>query len=166
MEEIGEVEAEAECLDFDGRAERRCVYALLSEQSLPYIARLKNICDAYGIDMGEDEAWLELLSDLEYLEESHKNLFLEYRQARRKEGCDVYLERFLAYLIFRHSTEATTKEDFSMRLRFCLFLEGLLASLLSLKGAENLQEIVDLARVVSEEIEYSEDNTFALMYER
>ena len=165
LEEIGEVEAEAEHFDFDGRAERDRVYGLLSEQSLPYTARLKSICDAYKIDMGEDKAWLELLGRLEYLDESHKDLFLEYREERRKGACDVYAERFLAYLIFRHSTEATEKEDFSLRLRFCLFLERLLASLLYVKGAETLEDVADLARVISEEIEYSEDNTFSLMYE-
>ena len=73
-----------------------------------------------------------------------------------------YLERFLAYFIYRHCTEATDEEDFSARLSFCLFCERLFSSLICSKKAETLQEIVNLASIVSEEIEYSVDNTLAL----
>ena len=76
---------------------------------------------------------------------------------------DAYLERFLAYVIYRHCTEAVDEEDFCDRLAFCLFCERLLASLICAENARSMQEVVVLASVISEEIEYSEDNTFALM---
>ena len=74
-----------------------------------------------------------------------------------------YLKRFLAYLVYRHCTEAFDPDDFRERLAFCLFGERLLASLTVFKKAETLSEIAALASIISEEIEYSEENTEGLM---
>ena len=69
----------------------------------------------------------------------------------------------MAYLIYRHCTEAVDEEDFAARLSFCLFCERLLASLIYTEKAETLQDVATLARIISEEIEYSDENTQALM---
>ena len=164
FEEIGKVDGEAEDLPFDGRAERQRVYELLGDSGLSYQERIDQICALYEIEKGEDAVWQEQLSQLEYLDEGHKALFLQYSSAFCPNIYEAYLERFLAYLVFRHCTEAIDREDFSVRLRFCLFLEALLTSLLYTQKAETPEEIEYLARVISEEIEYSEDNTFTLIY--
>ena len=46
------------------------------------------------------------------------------------------------------------ENDFLASLGFCLFCERLLASAVKKGG-----DVYDLARIISEEIEYSEDNT-------
>ena len=161
--EIGDVCAEADFIDFDGRAERKEVYAILQDTSCDYIARLEKIYREYAIDVGEDAVWLAAIGSLEYLYGDHRNLFMNYSSARRPEGKDEYLERFFAYLVYRHCTEAFDMYDFCSRLTFCLFCERLLASLIFTEKAETPSEIAVLASIISEEIEYSEDNTFALM---
>ena len=52
-----------------------------------------------------------------------------------------YLKRFLAYLVYRHCTEAFNKEDFVSRLAFCLFCERLLASLIGTKEAVSFNKV-------------------------
>ena len=94
----------------------------------------------------------------------HKNLFMNYSSARRPVGVDQYLERFLAYLIYRHCAEAFDAEDFALRLSFCLFCERLAASLIASEEATSFGEIVKLTSIISEELEYSEENTEALTY--
>ncbi len=163
MEEIGSVDAEADDVDFDGRVERSNVYAILQDASCGYQNRLDQIYRAYSIDAGEDRRWLEMLASLEYLDAHHKKLFLTYSSKNRPEGADAYLERFLAYMIYRHTTEALDVDDFRARLAFCLFCERLLASLICSEQAESLQDIAALASIISEEIEYSDENTSALM---
>ena len=163
MEEIGEVSAD-EDIAFNGRLERSRLYAVLSDDSLDYSKRLAQIYADYGISVGEDEAWLEKLSDLEYLDESHRALFAKCSSACRPVGVDLYLERFLAYLIYRHCTEAFDAEDFISRLSFCLFCERLATSLIVFAGASSLCEVARLASIISEELEYSEENTEALTY--
>ncbi|MBO5682921.1 MAG: flagellin lysine-N-methylase [Clostridia bacterium] len=164
-EEIGERCAEADAVGFDGIAARGEVYATLGGAE-DYTAALERIYCEYSIDKGEDREWLLTLDSLEYLDAAHKELFLKYSSALRPtEGeAQRYLERFLAYLIYRHATEAGDGEDFCERLAFCLFCERLLSALICTEGASNLDEVAELARVISEEIEYSEDNTAALIY--
>ena len=65
--------------------------------------------------------------------------------------------------IYRQGTEAFDIDDCCDRLGFCLFCERLFASLICSEGAKSLREITTLASIISEEIEYSEENTFALM---
>ncbi len=164
-EEIGEVEAEDDGVEFDGRAARDGIYAILRDAAGDYPTAPKALRRALSIDAVEDRRYLKILDSMEYLDVNHKALFLKYSSKRRPEGAEqnACLERFLAYLIYRHCTEALDADDFCIRLAFCLFCEGLLASLICSEGAETLGEIAALASTVSEEIEYSDDNTAALM---
>ena len=163
MEAVGESSADGE-IEFNGRMERSRVYAILSDPSTDYGERLARLYGDYGLSLGEDEAWLQRLSELEYLDEGHRDLFMKYSSACRPEGVDPYLERFLAYLVYRHCTEAFDAEDFVLRLSFCLFCERLAASLIVSAGASSLGEVAKLASIISEELEYSEENTEALTY--
>ena len=61
-------------------------------------------------------------------------------------------------------TEAFDLEDFRLRLGFCLFCERLFASLICAEGVDPFYDIAALASVISEEIEYSDENTTALIY--
>ncbi|MBO5339091.1 MAG: flagellin lysine-N-methylase [Clostridia bacterium] len=164
FEYIGEVDAEEDFTDFDGLTERGKIYKILRQEK-NYKSRLEEIYSKYQIDFGNDETWLEILDSLEYLDQKHKDLFKNYSSKNRPSGKtqNEYLERFLAYLVYRHTTEAFDYEDFLLRLSFCLFCERLLASLICSKGAKELSEVATLSRIISEEIEYSEDNTEALM---
>lgn len=164
FEDIGELDAEADSVDFDGRAERGEIYAILRDTECGYVERLERIYRRYSIDTGEDGEYLEILDSLEYLDVEHKKLFINYSSDSRPDGKDEYLERFLAYFIYRHCTEAFNLDDFCARLSFCLFCERLLSSLICAEKADSLREIVRLSRIISEEIEYSEDNTLSLMF--
>lgn len=162
MEEMGEVFADEE-VEFNGRILRESIFSTLSDSALCYEDRLAKLYGDHGISCGRDEVWLKKLSELEYLDEGHRDLFMKYSSAGRPAGLDQYLERFLAYLIYRHCTEAFDAEDFVLRLSFCLFCERLAASLILSQGASSSGEIAKLASIISEELEYSEENTEALI---
>lgn len=163
MEQIGEVNVREDEYYFDGRKERQKIYKVLRANTLDYKTRLETIYNECGMVPMDDSRWLEAAYSLEYLDNAHRELFMKYSSANRPRGKDEYLERALAYFIYRHTTEASDKEDFCRRLAFCLFLEGLLASFICTEKAETPEEIAVLASIISEEIEYSEDNTEALM---
>ena len=162
-EQVGEVDAAEDGVAFDGRKERAEIYAILQDVTRGYADRLESIYHSYGMDAGEDGDWLEILDSLEYLNPDHRETFLNYSSSRRPEGCDEALERFLAYFIYRHCTEAVDAEDFGARLSFCLFCERLFASLIYAEEAKTLGELAEIASMISEEIEYSDENTVALM---
>ncbi len=164
FEHIGDVDAESDGVIFDGAAERTGIYVILRDDARSYAERLDDIYRKYSIDAGDDGYWLNALGSLEYLDTSHKELFMNYSSKSRPNGKDEYLERFLAYLIYRHCTEAIDDEDFRARLAFCLFCERLLASLICIGDIESLNDAAVMAGIISEEIEYSDDNTSALTY--
>lgn len=141
---------------------REGIYSLISDTSLPYAARLDTVYSRYGVcpSVISDVRWKNLLSSLEYMDPSHKDAFSCYSSAvvPMQEHEDV-LRRALAYFIYRHCTEAFTAEEYRACLGFCLFCERLFASLLYAEKPEADEDIIRIARTLSEEIEYSEDNT-------
>ena len=162
-EEVGEVDADTDEFDFDGRADRGIIYGILQDPSMRYAEKLDLIRRQYQTKHRDDEEYLEIIDGLEYLDEAHRSLFCKFSSAHAPDGKDEYSERFLAYLIYRHCTEAFDPEDFRDRLAFCLFCEKLFSSLILSENAQTLDEIARLASIISEEIEYSDDNTAALM---
>ncbi len=161
MIEIGEEDEEINTL-FDAVTEREKVYEILSDRNIPYAERLRAIAEKYDTapEKLSDEEWKELIFDLEYLDESHRELFSGY--SSRKDATteiEPELERALAYFIYRHASAAENEEEFRAALGFSLFCERLLASIAT------KETILDRARILSEEIEYSEDNTDAIKTE-
>ena len=125
---------------------------------MPYRERLEKIHNEFNVSplRIEDKKWHEIISDLEYLDENHKEIFLSYSSyINAPKELEMYLERALAYFVYRHITPSFDEFDFSCRLGLCLFLERLLCSLAS----KNAADIRLYARIISEEIEYSTDNT-------
>ena len=166
LEHIGDVDAIEEVIDFDGRLMRSEIYKILQDDAYSHTVMLDKIHSKYAIHTYDDNRYLETLDALEYLNIEHKKLFMNYSSKLRPSDRETeeYLKRFLAYLIYRHCTEAFDEEDFCERLAFCLFCERLLASLICSENAKGLEEISKLSSIISEEIEYSEDNTSALTF--
>lgn len=154
---IDEIDGDAEPLDFDAVAHRASIYAILSDRTLPYTERLRQISDAWDVTPSayDDGEWHALLDRLEYLDDAHKTLFSAYSSATEQTENAPILERALAYFIFRHCSGACDAEDFRAALGCSLFCERLLAS--TVRGSDT--DAITLGCIVSEELEYSEDNT-------
>ncbi len=158
--EISTSDEETESTAFDPTLERAHIYAILKDYSLSFSDRLRLLYKEYGVSpfLLEDKEWQKIIDSLEYLDASHKELFSNYSSAFVPiDEYDVYLERALAYFIYRHCSESYDYEEFRISLGFCLFLERLLAFI-----AQKIGNIELCARIVSEEIEYSLDNTDAI----
>jgi hypothetical protein len=139
----------------------------LQEGSLDYCQKIEKICQKYGIESENDQKWLDIIENLEYLDKSHQKLFMNYLGGApypKNSEAFAYLERFLAYFVYRHCTEAADSDDFCARLSFCLFCERLLKSLISALGDDSFENVVKLASIISDEIEYCDDNTWDLTY--
>ena len=156
---VGEVDDLPDEIDFDILPHREGLYSVLSDESLRYTEKLSLISKEYKVSPSPltDEDWREILSSLEYLNEDNEKLFSYYSSdLSTPKELEKPLERVLAYFIYRHL--AATYDESSLRaaLGFCLFAERLLCSLA--KSRPDL-DFSDLARTVSEELEYSEENT-------
>jgi len=151
--------------EYDATAYRNEIFSTLSNASISYTDKLKSIEKSFAVSTAgvSDAQSRELLSSLEYLSDSHKELFSCYTSsAAVPKEIEKELERALAYFVFRHCSDAENEDELRASLGFCLFCERLLASAAAASNARDSSGIAELARIVSEEIEYSEDNTAAI----
>ncbi len=145
-------------IEYDSLIDREKIFTILKNENESYESKLNTICKEYEIDLkAVDKAtYLDCLNSLEYLNNSHRSLFSAFSlDVKADESNEKYLERALAYFVYRHSTEAMDIEEFKISLSFCLFCAKLLESLILDKKAG---EVYEIARILSEEIEYNTDN--------
>lgn len=151
--------------DFDTLIHREKIYSILKNRNLPLSERLANIREKYFVfeNLHTVDEWNALLSELEYLDEEHREIISIGKKDCREE-ISPYLERFFAYLVFRHMSVAKGYESLRSKLGFCFLLLSVLENNTSEKDID-LNQIAEFARIISEEIEYSDDNTDALCFE-
>lgn len=152
----GDEEAACVC-GFDARAARALAYGVLGDRNRAYDERREEIsasCE-FRYDAARAAA---LISLLEYMDGAHRDLLLR-AAAGTREGADALsCERFLAYLIYRHASPAGDAAAFDAALRGALFIEELFARLLA-SGMDAVQAAI----LLSEELEYSEENMAQLL---
>ena len=159
---MGETEGETEKTEFDPLPYRAYLYSILKSENFTHREKLAYIAESFGISptIHLDAAWQEALSRLEYLNQEHKALLSTYSSdTTTPDELAPTLTRALAYFAFRHLSPAVTPDEMLVGLGFALLCERLLCSMIT--NNPNL-DIFDAARILSEEIEYSEDNTEAL----
>ena len=151
--------------DFDTIVHREKIYRILAQRELSLDKRFEKIRKEYLLTESIHTAneWNEILSNLEYLDIGHKDVLKLGRQDDRAD-IEIYLERFFAYLVFRHLSIATGYDNLRARLEFCFLLVSVLKN--NVATIDNdISSISDIARIISEEIEYSSDNTDELIFE-
>ncbi len=165
---IGETDSDPVDVPFDAPAHRERIYGILTQSSTPYSERLMQIQNEYNVAPCRmtDDAWRDLLASLEYLEDAHKEMFARYSSdLSTPPQWERQLTRALAYFLYRHGSSARDPEEFRTALGLSLFCERLLASVLKAECVQEKEDIYRLARIISEEIEYSEENTDAIRLE-
>lgn len=150
--------------DFDTLSHRAEIYARLSDVELSYRERVWEIAEKYGVSERLREDFSEAFSELEYLEEENLRLF-EVGGEERRPWVQEYALRFFAYLIFRHASISTDEVNLRARVGFCLLLLGMLENATAKNEALTDEDVFDLVRRISSEIEYSEENTSLLIFE-
>lgn len=111
-----------------------------------------------------DETWREKISVLKILNGARSDKFDSYMKDRETE-----YEQLAVYLIYRHFATAADMDDAASRACFCVFGVWLVYALglcaFLEKGEFSFEDQVELVRLFSSELEYSEDNTDALLDE-
>ena len=165
---VDELSGEAADVELDALPYIEKIYSVLANASLTYNEKLSRIykMGGYSYPITDDERIRDILFSLEYLNEENRELFSSYESVTVSiANVEKMLERALAYFVFRHLPKASDTEELWAYLGFCLICERLIAFLAYKKGASELEDFLDVARVVSEELEYSEDNTYAIASE-
>lgn len=122
------------------------------------------ICEIYSIARDElfSDDISEILFEMELLDESHREM-LTTLSDECSQWADKYIRRFFSYLIYRHLGASESTDMIASRVAFAILLTFIYIN--ALHGDENVLQAVECARIISEEIEYSEDNTAALAFQ-
>ena len=165
---IGEEEGEDTPCKIDTVALRSYIYSILKNDAVTHSQKLQKIYNEFGVSPAsmDDNTARELIHSLEYMDDGNREMFCAYSSsADTPEELHKPLERALAYFVFRHCTEAQDETEYRAALGFCLFCERLLASVATAQGINTFDGFAELARIVSEELEYSEQNTADIKFE-
>ena len=105
-----------------------------------------------------DPAWGK---EIDRLKNEHADLS-SFRAFMEKEDRTAEYENFLWYLFYRHLASSYDEDSFATYLQICILflyiLEHLGACRLSESGSFSKEEQIELARMFSSEIEYSDEN--------
>ena len=155
------------------------ILALLAKREIPLRERMAEALRLCGGEESEKslQEWAEFLLGLERLEEDWTDILSELTENtvdctafdRHMEQRETEYEQFFAYLIYRHLANAADEIDLAARCGFAVLLTELLRALGALQftktGAFSFDDQVELARRISAEIEYSDDNFDAVLDE-
>ncbi len=140
--------------DNDFFKERKEVFDIMQNRNLTVYERLKTLAEKYGFEFHfSNEELYKLYMSLERLDESWEDELKKLKGAEgvaifERDDLQIFFEQLACYFIFRH------------------FQSGIGVTLLSLwvlgqicSACKSLDEMLDVARMYSSEIEYSVENT-------
>ena len=138
---------------------REKLFAMAQDRSLPVEKRVENILAACGITLDvEYSRWHDVLMGLERLDDAWAHVLgrlLEPAQPINNRW-EIPLEQLLCYLLFRHLAGALEDGDMQGRVAFCCLMWRLIRRMLR-------DDLPELARLYSSEIEYSDENLDAIL---
>ena len=148
---------------------RARLMAVAQDRSRPIAARVDALEQMSGIPLPWDALprWVELLLTLERLDEAWTHRLTALMDAPPAEGLspewDAPLEQLLTCLMYRHLTGALEDGDTAGRLAFVVLGWKLIVALFLLEGEQTLDTLTETVRLWASEIEYSDENTAALL---
>lgn len=143
--------------------------AVAQDRSVPIAARVDALEQMSGIPLPWDALprWAELLLTLERLDEAWTRRLTALMDASPAEGLsaewDAPLEQLLTCLMYRHLTGALEDGDAAGRLAFVVLGWKLICALFLLEREQTMDTLVETVRLWASEIEYSDENTAALL---
>lgn len=140
---------------------REKLLELVQDRSLPMMQRVENMLHACGVTLAVDYAhWADFLMELERLDERWAQVLQRLYEPEQPIDArwEKPLEQLMVYLLFRHLAGALEDGDVQGRVAYCALMWQLLRRMLR-------DDLPELARLYSSEIEYSDENLDAILEE-
>ncbi len=133
--------------------EREAVFEILQNRDVTILERFKNLAKRYNLEFEfSNKELYDFYMSLERLDKSWENELEKLKNAEgiaifEREGLQIFFEQLACYFIFRHFENGA-----SFALLSCWVLGAILSS------GESFEAMLDVVRMYSSEIEYSEEN--------
>ncbi|MBE7019590.1 MAG: hypothetical protein E7413_06935 [Ruminococcaceae bacterium] len=152
---------------------RNDIFCKISDRKMSLHKRILSLCQGYGISFPEKSyrEWADIFLSLEQLDKTWVLMLKSLKQAEFLEPLgeewEVPLEQLFSYFIYRHLAGGLEDGRYGERILFAVLGVYVISSLASLqikkKGNVSFADFMELTRLYSSEIEYSEENTEALL---
>ena len=134
------------------------------EEALAHISKEYDVkCDFYTF-----AEWCDIFLGLECLDPEWHNIIAEANISSNtpfSQDCDSFYIRLLKYLVYRHVGVSENYLNLRARLGFSLLCADFVRRIAEREPGTTFERICDISRMLSSEIEYSEDNTASLIFE-
>ena len=143
---------------------RRNALAIAQDREFSLSERLENLCDFYGLELPAytPKQWAGIYRDFERLDEAWtealSTLGDEIPAGSEDTAWDLPFEQLLCYFLYRHLPAALDDGDLYSKIAFAVHGVIFLRWLLHAGRAPSMEKLLDLARMYSGEIEYSDEN--------
>ena len=138
---------------------RNMIVQCAQNRALPIEERIRHISRMGQFDLSKRtvESWHPLMLRLERMDEAWTVSLRRLLDAERTldHRWEIPLEQLLVYLILRHLPTGFEEDDLRGYLAFVILMWKLLYQMFT---GESMEELVELARLYSSEIEYSDEN--------
>lgn len=148
---------------------RDMLVSILQDRSLPLAERLQELLDTCGATLPEGNPidWAEFLLGLERLDTGWTVQLETLRSSPCSplpcsEAWSSAFEQAAVYFLFRHLPAALEDGDVASKAAFAVFSVELLRTLCAQIPDATVDDLVELARMYSSEIEYSEENLWTV----
>ncbi len=140
---------------------------LLEDDSWTFEERLTNILDLVGTALPEKSMaeWADVYRGLERLDSAWDAVLDTLPQSDKPLGIewDRPFSNLTAYFLYRHLPATLYDGDIAEYTAFCVLSVQILRHLFAVAPQQDMDTLVELARLYSSEIEYSTENTDALL---
>ena len=147
--------------------ERDRLICIMQNRSLTVEERIKAMLSRHGMKLNEDaEALQAFLLRLERLDEAWTErieLLCNHADLSDTEAFELPFEQLVVYLLYRHLPATLDDEMFRESVYYTALIWWLLRKLLAVSVHQNIEELAEICRFYSSEIEYSDENIYAIL---
>ena len=145
-------------------------FAIMQDREFSYTERTEHLAIAFGIDLPAPQPahWADVYLELERLDENWTVLLDSLRSDFSPNSFpqwDNVWEQLAMYFLYRHLPAALWDGDVESKISFALLSVQLIQWLCSAKENVSFNDLLELVRMYSSEIEYSDEN-LGLIFER
>lgn len=157
------------CLVGESGQEDRIVYLrdmtieMLQNRGKTIDERIENVLKTFKLQLPKKD-WVEVFKRLERLDEkwSERLKTLKRDGTAFSEDWSVPFEQILVYFVYRHMSGGFYDKRYNERILFSVLSFYMIREMFR-RSSENMESLIDICRMYSSEIEYSEDNVEELL---
>ena len=138
---------------------RENLFDILQDREFSVDERVENLLTFINAELPSKVDWYNIFNNLEKLDESWDRYLLKIKNGISLHPTDSLLdtayEQLLVYLIFRHFLDGQYDDSFTERVLFAVLIYKIIKSM---NTSNTIEELLEIARLYSAEIEYSDEN--------